>query len=460
MPLQLNIIYLILPSLFGIAILSFVALYFEAKRLSFIVTSLFSFLIFASSIYAAHLGTDAMYLGAIHIYPFSMFLTAIISIGVLLVGMSAYDYSKDYCAFAAMLSLSLIAGFIVATSSTLLSILLGLELMAILASMLILLEGRHRIEAAVKLFIMGSLFAALFTFGAAILLQFNNGISLNGPIAGTGYALILAMLLIISSLGFETAIFPFNLWIPDVYAGSPGFITAMLAGINKKVAFVALILVLFVSFGAMAKTYSPIIEALAIFTMFYGNLLALSQKNVKRMLAYSSISQAGYILIGIAAANVSGISAAIFYIFAHSFMIIGAFVVIMVLESKNIQQVDEYTGLLQRSGILGISLSIFMLSMAGIPPLIGFFGKFLLFYSAVNSKLLFLAIVGVVNSFISIYYYGRVINSIFTQRKQRHIHVGITALIAIIVPLIIVVAFGLFPQPIINLASIAAKSVI
>jgi NADH:ubiquinone oxidoreductase subunit 2 (subunit N) len=193
--------------------------------------------------------------------------------------------------------------------------------------------------------------------------------------------------------------------------------------------------------------------------MFFGNILALVQTSVKRMFAYSSIAQAGYIIIGIAAATEFSLEASIFYIIAHAFMIIGAFAIVMWLESKNIRTIDEYNGLSSRSKFAAVSLTILMLSMAGIPPLIGFTGKLLLFSSALSANLALLAVIGIINSFISIYYYAKVMNVMYSRKTVSQLRIEPYIATVVLICVLFVIIFGIFPQPILAAASGAARSV-
>jgi NADH:ubiquinone oxidoreductase subunit 2 (subunit N) len=180
---------------------------------------------------------------------------------------------------------------------------------------------------------------------------------------------------------------------------------------------------------------------------------------VKRMFAYSSIAQAGYIIIGIAAATEFSLEASIFYIIAHAFMIIGAFAIVMWLESKNIRTIDEYNGLSSRSKFAAVSLTILMLSMAGIPPLIGFTGKLLLFSSALSANLALLAVIGIINSFISIYYYAKVMNVMYSRKTVSQLRIEPYVATVVLICVLFVIIFGIFPQPILAAASGAARSV-
>jgi NADH-quinone oxidoreductase subunit N len=347
--------------------------------------------------------------------------------------------------------------FFIATAQSLLPIIIGLELMVISTTFMILVHGKRRAEAAVKLFVFGSLAIAIFTFAVALVFQFSPTLGLSELAPNLGYVAMAALALFIVALGFETASFPFNLWVPDVYQGAPAFVTAALAGINKKMAFLVMIEVLFFVFARYSAVFSPALEVLAIVTMFFGNILALKQSNLKRMFAYSSISQAGYILIGISAATSAGLTASLFYIFAHSFMIIGAFAIILFLEQHSINTVEDCNSLYSRNAFIAIAFTIIMLSMAGIPGTVGFFGKFLLFSSAFSAQLPWLALAGIAASFISIYYYARVINAIFQQKRERTILIDQYVLLVVVFSLAIILTFGIFPQSLIHMAQQAAS---
>lgn len=389
--------------------------------------------------------------------PLSAFFIFLAASAMVLVEILAFRYSELFPEFTFMLSLSFIGMFFIATAQSMLPILVGLELITISTTFMMLVHGRRKAEAAVKLFIFGSLAIAIFAFATALVFQYNPSLGLVGIAGSAGYVAMIALALFIVALGFETATFPFNLWVPDVYQGAPAFVSAALAGVNKKIAFLVMIDILFFLFASYAWVFSPVIEVLAILTMFFGNILALKQNNLKRMFAYSSVSQAGYILIGFAAASPAGLTASLFYIFSHSFMIIGAFAIVEFLESHGINTVDDCNSLYSRNAFIAVSLTVIMLSMAGIPGLIGFFGKFMLFSSAVSAHLIWLAVAGIAASLISIYYYGRVINAIFQQKKERTILIDRYVMLVVIFVLAIIFTFGVFPQPLINMAQHAVN---
>ncbi len=442
---------------------SIAGLFHRRKGVTFLInTSLFA-LIAIASIASMIYGTTYTVAGVINFSAFSELFIALFSVSLLLISILAYRYSGNHDTFSFLLALSFTGMFFISTASSLLEILLGFEMMALPSVFMIISEGRSTLEAGIKLFFLGVVSITVLVFAISLIYSYNPSLSLSSmqPLQGTiPYLLVLAIILFIASLGVETALFPFNLWVPDVYQGAPGFITALLAGVNKKVAFVALLEILFIVLIPFSGTFTPVLVLLSILTMFFGNLAAMVQENVKRMFAYSSISQAGYILVGMAAAGSLGITASIFQIITHAFMIIGAFSVVMWLESRNMHTVDDYSGLFRSNGFAAVSLTLLMLSMAGIPPLMGFYGKFLLFSSAISSKLLYLAVIGIVNSFISIYYYGRLINSMFVKKEKRKEKMDFSVIAVVSVTLAVVVLFGIYPQPVLHLASLASAALL
>ena len=462
-PIAQYFIYLILLCI-GLFIASALGSTFSKNRKSqFIISSVLLAIITICSVYLLLVNYNATVFNLIHIYAFSSLFIMLFSITMLLVNILSYSRAKDYADLSFFLSLSFTGMFIVTTAVSILALFIGLELLAVATAFMILFEGKNKIEAAIKFFILSSVSVAIFAFALALLLPYNAQLtltpaSMNPNVTGT-VLILLSIALFAAAFGFDVALFPFNLWVPDVYEGAPTYITSMLAGVNKKVAFVALIEVFFFVFIAYSSTFSIIFIVLSVLTMFFGNLIALTQENIKRLFAYSSISQAGYILIGISSATQFGLEASIFYIIAHSFMIIGTFAIVMWLESKNIKTVSDYTGLDSRNRFAAAALTLFMLSMAGIPLLIGFDGKLLLFLSAINANLLLLTIFGIINSFISIYYYAKVINAMYTRKVQKKLSIDPYIAVVVIITLAVVIGFGIYPQPLINLATIASKAV-
>ena len=412
------------------------------------------------SIFASNL--SASFLGIFEVYPFSSLFASLFMVSGTVIYLISYKYSNDFSNFSALFGFVLLGVIGVSTSTSLVTTVVGIELVSLSTVFMILLDGKSKVEPAVKLFILGAIAISVLLFAVSLIFSYDpslllSGFAANGSISGS-YVLTLAIVLFIAGFSFEASLFPFNLWVPDVYQGAPTNVTAMLAGMNKKVAFVAIMTTFFVLLSKYTAVFSPIFGLLAIFTMFFGNIMAFVQKDVKRLFAYSSISQAGYILIGIAVASSFGIEASIVQIAAHMFMVIGAFSIVLWLESKGLKSIDDYTGLGYRNLFAGAALSIFMLSMAGVPPLLGFTGKLLLFSSAVDKGMLILAGLGVLNSFMSIYYYGKLMGSIYSKKSGDRLFMNGYIVVAVIVCLTVVIVFGLYPEPIINAANVASLS--
>jgi NADH-quinone oxidoreductase subunit N len=460
-------LHLALPLIIAISIIfcSLTLLTNERKMYNAIEVALFGIAAIISFIMLWQ-SYSGIFLHILQANAFSELLFGSLAFGAMLVLLLTVN-AKQQKEMRLLMSLVLFGIFMVSFAYSVLAIIIGLETVIIATVFMILSNGKRYIEPAMKLFILGAISTGLFVAALALLLPYNPSLSITTSLTqGAGRFIIgLSLVLFAAALAVETGAFPFNLWIPDVYDGSPGNITALMAGINKKVAFVAVLeifIIMFSSYGMYGNgnLVSTVFFVLSIFTMFFGNLIALIQKNVKKMFAYSSISQAGYIFIGISAATKLGIEGSIFYIIAHMLMIIGAFSIVFWLESNNIKNIDEYGGLKDRNPFAAVALTILMLSMAGIPPLIGFAGKFILFSSAVYSNDILLAVIGIINSFISIYYYAKVINQMFQKRMSPRIQMpaNIAAVVAICTILVIII--GIYPQILLGPSYLAAAYVI
>ncbi|MGC8478560.1 MAG: NADH-quinone oxidoreductase subunit N [Candidatus Micrarchaeia archaeon] len=456
---------LIIASLLLMLFLSLLSLFHRNKKAAFLGNiALLAIVSISSFVSMFGISSNSLLFGIVGISAFSTFFIGLFAAALILVSMLAFDSASDYPLFSFLLSLAMLGMFFVASATNLLQILLGLEMVVLPTVAMLLSEGRSRLEAAMKLFVLSVLSVTVLAFAISLVFPYNPGLLLSAISFSNGaisYFLILAAVLFTVSLGVESAQFPFNLWVPDVYEGAPGHMAAMLSGVNKKVAFVAMMEILLVMLIVLKGTLSPLLSLLAIFTMFFGNLLAMVQSNVKRLFAYSSISQAGYIMIGIAAAvsiGAIGVRASIFQIFAHLFMIIGAFAIVSYLERFNLKSIDDYSGIVSASPSTAIVLTILMLSMAGVPPLIGFYGKFLLFSSALSANLFYLAVLGIINSFMSMYYYGKLMNAMFIKKGKAKVHITSLTLMVAYACVAVVIVFGIYPQPLINAASLASSA--
>jgi NADH-quinone oxidoreductase subunit N len=283
-------------------------------------------------------------------------------------------------------------------------------------------------EAGIKYYLFGAFTAGLFLYGLSLLYGFTgvtNIYELAKPLgeqlfgsANASFALALALLLLVAGFGFKIAAVPFHFWTPDVYQGAPTPVTAFISTASKAASFALLVRV----FGAIwpeaaAPIWMSMLAAIAAITMTLGNLLALVQRDIKRMLAYSSIAQAGYALMGVVALNSSwGVAAVAFYMFMYVLTNITAFtVVIVVSNATGSDAIKDFAGLSRRSPNLALAMVLALLSLSGVPPLAGFFGKFFLFAAAVDAGYVWLAIVGVLNAIVALYYYLTVIKIMYVD---------------------------------------------
>jgi proton-translocating NADH-quinone oxidoreductase chain N len=259
---------------------------------------------------------------------------------------------------------------------------------------------------------------------------------------------LIAMLCFLAGLGFKISMAPFHMWAPDVYEGAPTPVTAFLAVAPKAVGFAVLVRVLATSFGAFYKDWSLVITVLSILTMTIGNLTAISQTNIKRFLAYSSIAQAGYILMGLAVFSDLGRDGILVYLLAYIFTNLGAFAVVSLVEEQTgSNELDAYAGLSQRSPAVAGMLTVFLLSLTGLPPFAGFVGKYYVFAAAIQEHFIVLAIAAAVNSVVAAYYYFRIIRLMYLTPAAQPALVSpsFSSKAVLLITFAGVVAFGIFP---------------
>jgi NADH-quinone oxidoreductase subunit N len=274
--------------------------------------------------------------------------------------------------------------------------------------------------------------------------------------AGAEPLLVVSLGLMLVGFAFKVALVPFQMWTPDVYHGAPTSVTAFMSVGAKAAGFAALGRVVLYAFGTLWLDWLWVLGVLAVLTMSLGNLAALVQTNLKRMLAYSSIAHAGYILVGLTAGNVLGVSGVLFYLFVYAFMNVGAFAVVIAAGrlGHRGETLDDVAGLARRAPGLGAAMALFMLSLAGVPPLAGFLGKLYVFSAAVQADLAWLAIAGVLNSVISAYFYLRVVAAIALRDPEADEKARVCPALGVGLGLasVAVVLLGLWPAPILDMA--------
>jgi NADH-quinone oxidoreductase subunit N len=316
-------------------------------------------------------------------------------------------------------------------------------------------------EAAVKFFLFGVLSTAVMLFGMSMIYgitRSTNLVEIAGALKNTGHDSLVAasILLIIAGFGFKVSAVPFHFWAPDTYEGSPIPVAAFLSVASKAAGFAGLLSLMFVGFIHQTEVWAPGFAIMAVLTMTIGNVVALQQSNIVRLLAYSSIAQAGYMLLPFAVVSGAGqsvlrdaFSAALIYILIYSFMNVGAFAVVIAVSRKQPSNlISDYDGLVQREPGLAIAMVFFLVSLAGIPPMAGFWAKFFVFSSAIHGDAAWLGAVMVVNSIIGAYYYVTVASRMILRPAEDTSRIGVPfpIVVAIALAVIVVVAVGLYPN--------------
>ncbi len=316
-------------------------------------------------------------------------------------------------------------------------------------------------EAAIKFFILGVLAASLIAYGISLIYGATGSI-LFDDIAKvppqSSFGLILGLLFVFVGLGFKIGTVPLHAWIPDVYEGAPTPVTAYLSIVPKAAAFALILRIAFTMLGGSPETWRWLIVVMAMLSMTYGNVTAIAQTNAKRLLAYSGIAQIGNILIGVAAASKMGGDSLLFYLLAYLFANLGAFIVVItVAGGTQRDDIDDLAGLHRRSPLLAFAMLLFLLSLAGVPPLAGFLAKVYIFAAAVHQDLLLLVTVGLINVVISFYYYLIVVKKMYTLEPTDPAPILISPPMKLALSACIagVIALGIWPAPLIDL-SVAA----
>lgn len=303
----------------------------------------------------------------------------------------------------------------------------AMELVSLSSYVLVgLLRDRRSAEASLKYLLFGALSSGIMVFGMSLLFGLTGELEFPGLLRAStalnpmdSRALLVSVALIVAGLAFKISMVPFHLWTPDAYEGAPIPVTALLS-VGPKAAGLALLLRLLTALAPAWPALSPLILWLTIATMTLGNLVALVQTNIKRLFAYSTIAQVGYLLIGVSVATPMGLEGVVLYLVAYLLMNLGAFAcIVAVVNDTGSESIEAFRGLAQRSPLVALTCALFLLSLAGIPPLLGFFGKFVLFGSAIASGHVSLAVAGVLNSAIALYYYVNIIRQMYLLAPQR-----------------------------------------
>ncbi len=430
--------------------------------------------------------SQSVFSGMIVVDPFAVFFKVLIGATAIIIFLfSIYSSEvqstiKRLVEYSALLVAMTLGMFLMSGAANLLMMVLSIELTSLSSYILAgyTKEAPDSSEASLKYIIYGALSTGLMLYGISIIYGLTGGATdfygINKTLSAgsvSPLALLVASLLIIAGLGYKISAVPFHFWAPDVYEGAPITITAFLSVASKAAGFAMLIRFFKVSFidssviglptGFWASLqefeWNKIVAILSVLTMTLGNLVAVWQNNLKRLLAYSSIAHAGYMLMGVVVLSDKGLAAVLIYFVVYLFMNLGAFYVVMLIESKiGSEDIDSYRGFGYRSPLVSIAMAIFLISLAGIPPTAGFIGKLFLFAALLDAKWIWLAVIGALNTVISLYYYVRVIRNMFLRDPEGSTtpivfsNPQLTILLILLIPTLV---FGLYYTPIVEFAN-------
>ena len=400
---------------------------------------------------------------------FGLFLTFVILLGALLSILLALDFVRahhlEQGEFYALLLASVVGMILMATATDLIVIFLALEVLSLPLYILAAFKraDARSLEAGLKYFLLGAFSSAFFLYGIAFIFGATGSTNLTKIAAAlTQYPrndlLIVGAGLLLVGFAFKVALVPFHWWTPDVYDGAPTVVTAFMSVAVKAAAFGAFFRAFLIALPALAFDWRIVLAVIAVLTMTLGNIAALLQSNIKRMLAYSSIAHAGYILIALVAMGAQGVSSALFYLLAYTLTNVGAFGAVIALSDGERERLEirDLGGAARQYPLIAAMFAIFMLSLAGFPPLAGFTGKFLLFSAAVETGWGWLAVIGVLNSLVSVYFYLRPVVQMYMNDVVPgwdRLRVAPLVVVALGIALIGVIALGVYPTPAMALAT-------
>ncbi len=389
----------------------------------------------------------------------------------LLIALTASDYLgqlPNVASFYSLLVFTTVGALLLTFASDLLMIFVAWELMSIPSYVLTGFKKKdaESSEAAVKYFIMSAFASAVLLYGISLVYLLTGSTNLYTIVtAAKGYdpIAVLALTFVLAGFGIKLAAVPFHMWIPDAYQGAPTIVSALLSAGTKGAVFAPAARVFFIVFAARTfqADWSVTFAALAILSMTLGNFAALTQKHVTRILAYSSIGQAGYIMIGFAAGGVEGLTGSFFHILNYAIMQTAAFLsAALIIKQLGSDDLSKFDGVGRRLRVAPIAFTLSLLALGGFPPLNGFWSKFVLFYSAINANLGWLAIIAIINSFASIAFYVRIVKHMYVDGEP-----GLSKLtetsgfkVALVAASFVIVLIGIYPYPFIQFASTAASS--
>jgi NADH-quinone oxidoreductase subunit N len=413
---------------------------------------------------------QTFYSGLFRLDDYAVFFKQTFMVGAILVMLFSLDIvdrlPHSRAEFYVLLLFAVVGMMVLASANDLITLYVGIELMTFSFFILVgyVLTESKSTEAAIKYLVLASAASAVMLYGMSLLFGVAGQLSYAGIAKGlvASPALLVGCVMVLAGFAFKLAAPPFHMWAPDVYEGAPVPVTAMLAMGSKAAGFAALIRVFAEIFPATGYPWALLVIILSGAAMLLGNLAAIPQTNMKRMLAYSSIAQAGYLLIGLLAGSTAGVKGMMFYLLIYVFANVGAFsVVAAVSKHRNGETIADLAGLSRQAPVLAVAMTVSLLSMAGIPPLAGFVGKFFLFSSAIDAGYLWIAVLGFVLSMVSVYYYLNVVKVMYLSAPadERPFDITMPVQLTAVFAMAATLAMGVYPGPLSRLADMAAKTV-
>ncbi|MDP3047793.1 MAG: NADH-quinone oxidoreductase subunit N [Chloroflexota bacterium] len=421
-------------------------------------------------------GSKASISGMVAVDAYAIFFKIIATVAVSLVVLSSVDYmrGKPHAGeFYAFLLFATAAVCLAAGATNLIMIYLALEFLSLTSAVLVCykLDDPKSTEAALKYFLFGVMASAVLLYGMSLIYGATGTTDLKEIARAVGapaenwmrYLVYPGLVMLLAGFGFKIAAVPFHMWAPDTYAGAPTPVTAFLSVASKAAGFAVLVRVLVVALPGLFLDWTWLLAFIAAITMTLGNVVAIVQKDMKRMLAYSSIAQAGYVLIGVVAMgkDLFGAEAALLYILGYLFTNLGLFLAVIAVErATGSTAIADYAGLGRRAPFLAVVMVAFFLSLMGFPSTAGFVGKLFVFAAAVRENWMWLAGIGVLNSVISAYYYFNVVRQMYFQpmpEGSAAITDSVTLRVGLVISVVMLFVVGLYPQPFIELVQLSSR---
>ena len=424
-------------------------------------------------------GARSTLAGALGLDGFSLFFTVLISIAVMLTTLVGDTYvSRERIAapeFNALLLSSATGAIVMASANDLIVLFIGLESLSIGLYVMAAMHLRRKVaqEAAMKYFILGAFSSAFLLYGIALVYGATGSTSLIHISEFTSQSslafrtmpleiLYVGLALLMVGFAFKIAAAPFHFWAPDVYQGSPSPVAGYMASAAKAAGFAGMLRVFFVGFGGEVEQWTPVFTGLAILTLIVGATMAIIQTDVKRMLAFSSIGHAGYVLVAISSGTADGLAAALFYLFTYTFMVVGSFAVVGLMGWDKGHDIARYEGLAKRRPVLAVAMTVFILGQAGVPFTSGFIAKFYAIQAAVNDELYALAVVAMVTAVVGAFMYLRIVMAMWNRDADTGPRIAISwpVGVGLLATVAVTLIYGFIPQSLIEFARDAVPQLI